>query len=196
MRLLTLVAALGLLAAGPAAAQTPVQAIAPSAGPGNTFVPVPPVGPPPVARLAWTPIQPAGNVLATLQASGRFTHLIHAINRGGMKKAVSAANVTLLAPSDQAFGALPPERFQALMKDRKALKRLIGHHLIPARIDAAAARTATTPLATVEGSGVAFDLYGERLGVGDAVVMQADLAASNGLIHVIDKVLEPPAPMS
>ena len=192
MRLLILVSALGLLAGSGAAAQQPAQLSAPSAGAGNTFVPILPPGPPPVARLAWTPIQPAGDVLATLKASGRFSTLLQAIKKSGMTKAVTASNVTLLAPSDQAFGAMRPERLLALMKDRKALKRLVGYHLIPARIDAATARAATTPVGTVEGSGVRFDLYRERLGVGDAVVIQADLAASNGLIHVIDKVLDPP----
>ena len=59
------------------------------------------------------------------------------IGRAGLKKAVSAPGVTLLAPSDTAFAAISAAELHALNKDRKALRAVIARHIIPARIDAA-----------------------------------------------------------
>lgn len=97
---------------------------------------------------------------------------------------------TVFAPSDEAFKSLKPEQLQALSQDKAKLKALLSYHVLPGRMTAAEA--ANGKAKTVEGSEVALAKAGSFLTVEDAVVTQADLPASNGVVHVIDRVLMPP----
>lgn len=97
---------------------------------------------------------------------------------------------TVFAPSDEAFKSLKPEQLQALSQDKTKLKALLSYHVLPGRLTVAEA--ANGKAKTVEGSEVALAKAGSFLTVEDAVVTQADLPASNGVVHVIDRVLVPP----
>jgi uncharacterized surface protein with fasciclin (FAS1) repeats len=163
---------------------------------GNTLVSVPPPGPPPVARQSWNAILPAGDVEKTLEASGQFSVLL-----GGLKatrldrtlKKKKGGPFTLFAPTDTAFGKLPPAELQALLADRDRLKALLSYHIAPAAVTSAEIRAAGGQ-ATAAGPALAFQANDRRMAVNQAIVLQADLAAENGSIVVIDKVLTPPEP--
>ncbi len=109
-------------------------------------------------------------------------------------------NITVLAPTDAAFAAMPADQLQALMLPANVgqLQALVTYHVINARLDSAKIKGhAATPIPTVASSKVTLDGSSDTLKANDANIIQADVAASNGLIQVIDKVLSPtwtPAP--
>jgi uncharacterized surface protein with fasciclin (FAS1) repeats len=104
--------------------------------------------------------------------------------------------LTLLAPTDAAFDALPPGKLDDLLKPANAaqLQHLLVYHLIavsvaPSEVEGHAAG----PIKTAAGAPVTFDGTNPVLKINDANVLQAGVAASNGYIYVVDKVLTPPS---
>ncbi len=166
---------------------------------GNTLVSVPPPGPPPVARQSWNAIMPAGDVEQTLQASGQFSYLLNGLKATKLDKTLKKKNrktkqvdpFTLFAPTDTAFSRLPPGELEALFADKERLKALLSYHIAPAAVTSAEIRAAGGH-ATAAGPPLAFEANDKRMAVNQAIVLQADLAAENGAIVVIDKVLTPP----
>jgi uncharacterized surface protein with fasciclin (FAS1) repeats len=144
---------------------------------------------------AYRPIAPAGDVLATLEASGQFSTFVKAINATSLAQIFrTQPNITVLAPTYVAFAALPPGQLDALMKDIPQLQRLVTYHLINAKLTSAEIKGhAATSIPTVAGSAVTIDGSGVSIRVNDATVIQPDVAASNGVVQVIDKVLSPGA---
>ena len=162
----------------PAPTPAPAPAAAPSAG-----------------AAGYRPIAPAGDILATLQASGEFSTFVKAATATNLAQLLKAQpNITVLAPTDTAFAALPADQLQALMQPANIaqLQSLVTYHLINARLDSAKIRGhAATPVPTVSNAKVTLDGSGATLKANDADIIQADVSASNGIIQVIDKVLSP-----
>ena len=103
-------------------------------------------------------------------------------------------NITLLAPTDSAFAALPPAQLTTLMQPANAakLQALLTYHLINARVSLDKVKNhAAGPVTTVATKPVTIDGTGAAIKINDANVLQAAVPASNGLIYVIDKVLTP-----
>ena len=184
-RLFFAAAAVSALCAGSALAQpAPSPAPAPAA-------PAPPAAP--AAPSAFRPIAPAGDILATLQASGEFATFVKAVTATNLTTVIKTQpNITVLAPTDAAFAALPADQLASLMLPANVakLQALVTYHLINARLDSSKIKGhAATPVATVAGAKVTLDGSGPALKANDATVIQADVMASNGVILVIDKVL-------
>jgi uncharacterized surface protein with fasciclin (FAS1) repeats len=99
---------------------------------------------------------------------------------------------TVFAPTDDAFKAVPAAQLQQLMADKERLRAVLTYHVVPGRV--AAADVKTGPAKSVQGADLALSKAGSFVTVEDAVVTQADVLASNGVVHVIDRVLLPPAP--
>ena len=97
---------------------------------------------------------------------------------------------TVFAPSDEAFKALPAKTRADLAADKELLKSVLSYHVIAGKVTAAEIQNASVK--TVQGASLTVAKAGTFVTVDDAVVQQADVAASNGVIHVIDKVLMPP----
>ena len=97
---------------------------------------------------------------------------------------------TVFAPSDEAFKALPAKTLADLAADKELLKSVLSYHVIAGKVTAAEIQNASVK--TVQGASLTVAKAGTFVTVDDAVVQQADVAASNGVIHVIDKVLMPP----
>jgi uncharacterized surface protein with fasciclin (FAS1) repeats len=97
---------------------------------------------------------------------------------------------TVFAPSDDAFKALPAKTLAEIAADKELLKSVLSFHVLAGRVASADARNGN--LKTVQGANVAVAKAGDFLTVEDAVVTQADLMASNGVVHIIDKVMLPP----
>ena len=149
----------------------------------------------PSAPVAGAP-SPAADIVSTARAAGQFKTFLkaaEATNLTGLLK--SQPNLTVFAPTDAAFAALPGEELERLMlpENKAQLQKLLTYHIINARVDASKIRGARGPVPTVAGSNVALDGSGGGLMANNATIVQADLKASNGVIHVVDKVLSPTA---
>lgn len=176
-RLLTASAAFVLIA-GAAHAQTPAAA------------PPPPAAPAPLA----SPVVAAGDVVDTLKASGQFTMLLKytdATNLTGFLKA--RPNITLFAPTDAAFAAIPEAERNRLMSNigRSDLQKMLIYHMVNARVPSSEFKDSVRSAPTLAGLPVTLNGEDGKLLVNDADVVQADIMATNGVIQVIDKVLAP-----
>ncbi|MFN3522336.1 MAG: fasciclin domain-containing protein [Phenylobacterium sp.] len=188
-RLLTAAAAATLMA-GAAQAQTAPAAPTPSE--------TAPAAPAAEAPAATTPkVVASGDIIETARASGQFKTFIKAAdatNLTGLLK--QTKNLTVFAPTDAAFAALPPGELDRLMlpENKAQLQKLLTYHIVNARLDAAKFAGAKGPVPTVAGTNVEIDGSGDHVMVNDADVIQSDVMATNGIVHVIDKVLMPGAP--
>jgi uncharacterized surface protein with fasciclin (FAS1) repeats len=158
-----------------------------------------PAAAPAPAPMASTPTSPAlvanGSIVATLKASSHFTILSKAIEQAQLAAVLGGTpGLTLFAPTDEAFAALPPAQLKALLNADNAdvLQKILIYHLVNTRLDGAKIKGAKGPVPSVEKSQLQLDGSGPLVKVNDAQVIQADVVASNGIIHVIDKVLVPP----
>ena len=102
----------------------------------------------------------------------------------------AAGPLTVFAPSDEAFKAVPAKTMDALAKDNAQLKAVLSYHIISGRVSAADVKNGNVQ--TLQGAKVALSRAGTFVTVEDAMVQQADISASNGMAHVIDRVLTPP----
>jgi uncharacterized surface protein with fasciclin (FAS1) repeats len=166
-------------------------------GLGSAQTPSPPTAPPPAA--AALPASPDlvahGDIISTLQGSGHFAILLKAVNDAQLSATLAATpNLTLFAPTDEAFHQLPPAQLNALMAPSNAsiLQNVLIYHLVHLDIDSSKIKGAKGPVQTVEQSQLQLDGSGPVLKVNDADIIQSDVRASNGIIQVIDKVLVPP----
>ncbi|MDB4974557.1 MAG: hypothetical protein JWN48_2898 [Myxococcaceae bacterium] len=121
-------------------------------------------------------------------ADGRFTTLAKALTDTGLVGTLQGAGpFTVFAPTDAAFAALPPGTLAGLSNEQ--LKTILSYHVIAKAVPSSALKAG--PVATVSKFSAFVSLTG-GVKVNDASVTTADISASNGVIHVIDKVLLPP----
>jgi uncharacterized surface protein with fasciclin (FAS1) repeats len=97
---------------------------------------------------------------------------------------------TVFAPNDEAFKAVPAKTMAELSADKALLKALLTYHVLPGKVAAAEVKNGNAK--TVHGANLALAKAGNMVTVEDAVVTQPDVVASNGVVHVIDRVLMPP----
>ncbi|MHC4218624.1 MAG: fasciclin domain-containing protein [Planctomycetota bacterium] len=132
-------------------------------------------------------------ILDTAAKAGSFETLAAAIRTAGLVQALAGDGpFTVFAPTDAAFAKLPAGTVENLLKpqNRHQLIEILKYHVVPGRIYASDALVAETA-ETVQGSRVRFSLDGNGLMVNDASIVQADIEASNGVIHVVDEVILP-----
>src|SRR5690606_13213662 len=96
---------------------------------------------------------------------------------------------TVFAPTDEAFAKVPKDNLDALLKDKAKLTKVLTYHVVPGKIMAAEVKAGQ--IKTVEGSKLSVSMKDEKVMVDKATVVQADVAADNGVIHAIDTVLMP-----
>jgi uncharacterized surface protein with fasciclin (FAS1) repeats len=179
---LLMTAAAALALAGPALAQ---PAAAPDAPPAAAAPAAPPA-------MSMT-IAPAGDIADTLKASGQFTILVKALDASNLTSVLKTAGpLTILAPTDAAFNALPAGQLANLMKIENAaqLQALLTYHLINAGVPTSKIQGSKGPISTVAGTPVQIDGTGSMIMVNDASVV-GHAVVSNGDIYAIDKVLTP-----
>ncbi|KAB8317399.1 fasciclin domain-containing protein [Tolypothrix campylonemoides VB511288] len=163
-----------------------------AATPANLPTPAPPI--------AQTPTTPtASKNLAQLAQSastqGSFTTLSKALLAADLtKQMVEQGPYTVFAPTDAAFAALPKGTVDNLLKpeNKQQLVKLLGYHAIPGQVTSS--QLTSGQVKTVEGSPVTLKVNTttSTVTVNDAKVIQADIPASNGVVHVVDKVILPP----
>lgn len=136
----------------------------------------------------------ANTIMGVLSSDGRFEELVALLEKTGLDEdLVHDGPFTLFAPVDAAFEDLESELLQSASqtKNRDRLARALEHHLVDHRIDADTVRTMSS-ISTLTGERVGVLKKDERIVVGNAVVIDPDIEASNGIIHAIDHVLPPP----
>ena len=142
-----------------------------------------------------TPAPAADTIPAVAVASGRLDTLVAAVTAAGLAEAISGDGpFTVFAPTDAAFARLPEGTIASLLepKNRDTLVRILKHHVVPGRLTAADL-VGRDSVETLAGTELELEAVRGRLLVSEAVVESADVAASNGVVHVIDRVLMPPA---
>ena len=128
----------------------------------------------------------------TVAASGAFPTLVKALETAGLLDALRADGpFTLFAPSEEAFAALPEGALADLLADPAALADVLKYHVINGDVTANEIVNGMNA-ATLEGKPLTFSING-GIKVNDAHILSGDLLASNGIVHVIDQVLMPPA---
>lgn len=147
-----------------------------------------------IANVA-KPAAPAAakDIVATAIGAGQFKTLVAAVQAAGLVSALQGKGpFTVFAPTDDAFAALPPGTVEGLLKDPKALGNILLYHVLPAEVKAAAVADGLTAK-TLQGAEVKFTIADGKARINDATIVATDVIASNGVIHVIDKVILPPA---
>lgn len=97
---------------------------------------------------------------------------------------------TVFAPSDEAFKAVPAKTMAELAANKDLLKSVLSYHVLPGKVPSAEVKNGNAK--TVQGANLALARAGGYVTVEDAMVTQADVPASNGVIHIVDRVLMPP----
>lgn len=129
-------------------------------------------------------------IIDTAADAGKFATLLNALRAASLTETLRCSGpYTVFAPTDEAFKQLPAGSLNALLKDRKKLKGILEYHLISGTI--AGKELKTRNLTTVEGSPLVVAEDDGRVTVNGTRVVQTDLDASNGVIHVIKAVLLP-----
>jgi len=138
--------------------------------------------------------QPAPRDLAdTIMAFGQFTTFARALQAAGLVDTLrSPGPYTLFAPTDAAFSKLPEGTLDALLQDPEVLRAVLSYHVTPGNVTAAQVIQVPS-VRTVQGESVRITASSGLVRINDATVTQADILASNGMIHVIDTVLQPPS---
>ena len=136
------------------------------------------------------------DIVDTAMAAKNLTTLVKALQVAGLVETLRGAGpFTVFAPDDSAFAKLPAGTLDALLADPVKLKSILTYHVIPASVDAAAAMGMTSPTSPPTVQGATLQVTKGRRGklmINDATVIKADIHATNGIIHIIDKVLLPP----
>lgn len=124
---------------------------------------------------------------------GRFETLVAALSAADLVETLSGEGpFTVFAPTDAAFAALPDGTVEALLDDIPTLTDILLYHVVAGEVPAEDVVT-LTQAETVQGQPVVVSTMGGGVMVNDAEVIQTDVMASNGVIHVIDSVILPPS---
>jgi uncharacterized surface protein with fasciclin (FAS1) repeats len=146
------------------------------------------------AMLAVASPAAAADIVETASASGSFKTLVAALQAAGLVDTLRGKGpFTVFAPTDEAFKKLPAGTVETLLKpeNRAQLQKVLTYHVVAGNVMSGDLKGKTTNAQTVEGSAVRIDASGNAVKVDDAVVTKADVRASNGVIHVIDRVIMP-----
>ncbi len=133
------------------------------------------------------------DIVDTAVSAGSFKTLVTAVTEAGLVETLkSPGPFTVFAPTDEAFAKLPHGTLEGLLKDKEQLKAVLLYHVVGSKVmaaDVVKLHSATT----AGGAVVPIKVEGGVVYVGAAKVVKTDIVAKNGVIHVIDTVLIPPA---
>ena len=124
--------------------------------------------------------------------AGQFNTLVAAVKAAGLVDTLNGKGpFTVFAPTDEAFAKLPAGTVDSLLKpeNKEKLVGILTYHVLPGKIMAADVKT--SKVKTVNGKEVSVKVDGGKVMVDSANVVKTDIAASNGVIHVIDSVIMP-----
>jgi uncharacterized surface protein with fasciclin (FAS1) repeats len=133
------------------------------------------------------------DIVETAITAGSFETLVAAVQAAGLVETLQGAGpFTVFAPTDEAFAKLPAGTVEGLLEDPEALANILLYHVVPGKVMAAQVTDGLTA-ETAQGSTVTFTVADGAVKINDANITATDIEASNGVIHVIDSVILPPA---
>ncbi|MBM3408625.1 MAG: fasciclin domain-containing protein [Gammaproteobacteria bacterium] len=136
----------------------------------------------------------AADIVDTAVKAGQFKTLAAALTAADLVAVLKGPGpFTVFAPTDEAFKKLPPGTVENLLKpeNKAQLVKILTYHVVPGKVMSSALAGKKTDAKTVEGGMVMVDATSGGVNVNGAKVLSADVAADNGVIHVIDTVLMP-----
>jgi len=141
-----------------------------------------------------------GTIVQVAAASPQFSTLVALVKQAGLAGALSKGSLTVFAPTNAAFAYLKahdPATYKAATTSTAVLKKVLTYHVLGTKILAPAAIAAAksgAKVATLEGEKITLSLVGGKIHLnGSATVVTPNVLASNGVIHVINRVLVPPS---
>ena len=153
-----------------------------------------------LSTLALSPVQAAdkcaasGDLVAVASGAGSFNTLVAAVKAAGLVETLQGKGpFTIFAPTDEAFAKLPPGTVENLLKpeNKDQLIAILTYHVVAGKVMAADVKTMQAK--TVNGKELTIKVTDGKVTVDSAKVIKTDVAASNGVIHVIDTVVLPKA---
>ncbi len=134
------------------------------------------------------------DIVDTAVEAGQFKTLAAALDAAGLVTTLKGTGpFTVFAPTDEAFAKLPAGTVEGLLKpeNKQKLTEILTYHVVPGKVMAADV-AGLDEAKTVNGKAIDITVDGQSAKVNDASVIKTDIAASNGVIHVIDTVILPP----
>jgi uncharacterized surface protein with fasciclin (FAS1) repeats len=128
-------------------------------------------------------------------ATEDLSTLVAAVKAGGLVETLKGDGpFTVFAPTNEAFAALPEGTLESLLKpeNKDMLVQILTYHVVPGKVKSTDLKDGMKAT-TVEGSDVKVKIDKDGVKINDARVTNADIKASNGVVHVIDKVIMPPS---
>ena len=136
----------------------------------------------------------AADIVDTAVSAGQFKILVAAVTAAGLVDTLkSKGPFTVFAPTDAAFAKLPAGTVESLLKpeNKSKLVAILTYHVVPGKVMSADIAGKKLSVATVQGGKINVNAMSGVM-INGATVVSADITASNGVIHVIDKVILPP----
>ena len=144
------------------------------------------------SAFAQTSTLPNNSIAGIVVGNPDFSTLLAAVEAAGLTETLNGYGpFTVFAPTNAAFAKIPADQLTALLNDPAKLKAVLLYHVVSGKVMAADVVTMTSAT-SLEGSPLNIMVNGSTVMVNDATVTATDIAASNGVIHVIDTVLMPP----
>jgi uncharacterized surface protein with fasciclin (FAS1) repeats len=133
------------------------------------------------------------NIVQTAQAAGNFKTLTKLVVKAGLARTLSSSGpYTVFAPTDAAFKKVPKSTLNSLAKNRAKLRAVLLYHVVAGRVPSSQV-VMLKSAKTLNGKSVRIHTAGGKVFVNNAKVTKTDINASNGVIHVVNRVLIPPA---
>lgn len=135
--------------------------------------------------------EPTMNIVETAISAGSFNTLVAALKAAGLVETLSGPGpFTVFAPTDEAFAQIPEDQLNALLADKEALAAVLTYHVVAGKVMAEDV-VKLNSAATVNGQSVSIKVMDGKVMIDDAQVTTADIDTTNGVIHVINKVILP-----
>ena len=133
------------------------------------------------------------DIVDTAISAGQFKTLVAAVKAADLVETLKGEGpFTVFAPTDEAFAKVPKEQLEALLKDKKALTAVLTYHVVSGKVMAADVVKIKTAK-TVQGKSIDIVTKDGKVTINGANVIKTDIVCKNGVIHVIDAVILPPA---
>jgi uncharacterized surface protein with fasciclin (FAS1) repeats len=131
------------------------------------------------------------DIVDTAVGADGFKTLVAAVKAAGLVDTLKGDGpFTVFAPTDEAFGKIPKEKIEALLKDKEALTKVLTFHVVPGKVMAADV-VKLTKAKTVQGQELDIVVKDGKVAINGVNVIKTDIVCKNGVIHVIDGVLLP-----
>lgn len=151
-----------------------------------------------IAASAFMTAQAGGSksIIDAMTAKGEYSTFLQAVDAAGLTDKLSKqGDYTVFAPTDDAFAALPEGKLESLLQpeSKEELKDILSYHIVPERMTSADIGGKMLSTETLQGDKLDIHSAGRMTRIDEAALVMPDLKASNGVIHIIDRVLIPDA---